>query len=511
MEFKNTIMKSDLNNAFTMLQLDGDISTEDTHRLQKYKREWNFYDGFHWEEIPAEDKPQITENYCRAFVHKFVVFEMGKGFTTTTTSPSKDYQVYGDKDTIGFIEDVWNYNSKLQTCLEIGQMKSITGDSFIRVEFLRPSEMNDPFGEYPDGKIRISVLPSATIFPTYNEHDPKILEKLEIRYPIEREGSRGIIRRSSKTNKIIYRQVWTNERVVEWEGDEIVRDVPNKYGIIPIVQLKNIPVVGRTYGVSDLEDLIPLNVEHNLKKSDVSEILDYHSAPVTLVFGARVGDLQRGANKVWGGLPKDGNVKNLELNSDLTASNNYISGGKRAMHEIGSVPEGSLGGQQSISNTSGVALQYANLPLIERTTMKRSSTKEAIEKINKLILLVAEKENIITKPSELSRRDFFDNNVTLTNNLPKDELIEIQKIREEMLLGIENRKGAMKRLGKENIDERILEIDEDRRNNPNVYGLSEEQENGENTEEVPPEINSGMTNGETPIEQVRREMEGRNG
>lgn len=37
------------------------------------------------------------------------------------------------------------------------------------------------------------------------------------------------------------------------------------------------------------------------------------------------------------------------------------------MCEIGGVPETVLGGAQAISNTSGVALQYINLPLIEKT------------------------------------------------------------------------------------------------------------------------------------------------
>ena len=141
----------------------------------------------------------------------------------------------------------------------------------------------------------------------------------------------------------------------------------------PFVQIKNFPVAGQSRGQGDLDDIIPLNVEYNTKKSDMSEVIDYHSAPITLVYGAKIGNLEKGANKVWGGLPKDSKVENLGLQGDLTASANYAAECKTSMCEIGGIPETVLGGAAAISNTSGVALQYINLPLIERTRVKRVS------------------------------------------------------------------------------------------------------------------------------------------
>ena len=82
-------------------------------------------------------------------------------------------------------------------------------------------------------------------------------------------------------------------------------------------------------------------------------------------------------------------------------------------------------------------------------------------------------------------------------------LLEIQQIQQEVKLGLESRVGAMKRLGKENIDELIKQIDEDKKANPEFYGLINNQSDAT--------INSGFTNGETPIETVRKEMTGENG
>ena len=262
------------------------------------------------------------------------------------------------------------------------------------------------------------------------------------------------------------------------------------------MQIKNISVVGREDGLSDLEDLIPMNVELNLKKSDVSEIIDYHSAPVTVVFGAKVGSLEKGANKIWGGLPKDARVQNLELAGDLVASVSYIESLKSEMHDIGGVPETAT----AISNTSGVALQIVNMPLIERTDMKRLCSIAGIQAINKLILYMGLKENLITVPVGMTNKDFYKTEVKFTDNLPKDTLLELQQIQIEMQVGIEDRIGAMKRLGKEDITAYIARINADMKENPQCYGIKEEQ----------PLVNSGMANGSTKDEEVNKSLNGQN-
>jgi len=243
-------------------------------------------------------------------------------------------------------------------------------------------------------------------------------------------------------------------------------------------------------------------MELNMKKSDCSEIIDCHSAPITLVYGAKIGNLEKGANKVWGGLPKDSKVENLSLSGDLIASQSYISDTKTAMCEIGGVPETVLGGASAISNTSGVALQYMNAPLIDKTKTKRNLTKNGLQKVNKLILLISLMEGLIEKPEEISIAEFVRNTVTIPDTLPKDTMLELTQIQLEMQLGLECRHGALKRLGREDIQSKLDEVDKERAEHPEYFGGSEEQT----------DINAGgMMNGETPIETVRKEVTGSNG
>ena len=244
-----------------------------------------------------------------------------------------------------------------------------------------------------------------------------------------------------------------------------------------------------------------------MRKSDVSEIIDYHSSPIAIVYGAKIGSLEKGANKMWGGLAKDAKVENLELKGDLTASTNFIKDLKKSMCEVAGVPESVLGGAQSISNTSGVALQYMNLPLIEKCNMKRQNTEDGLERLNSLILLVSLCEGLVFKPERIPTADFFFTDVDIPDTLPKDELVELERIQAEMKSGLECRENAMRRIGKENITELLDKIDEDIERHPEFYGI---QSVKGGTEE-PPQVNSGLMNGSNPIEVVRKEMTGSNG
>ena len=123
MQFRNRIKLDELN-ELTMALADS-ISPKDQERLEKNLNNWNFYEGFHWEKIPTTNKPQITKNYCRAFVYKFVAFEFGKGFSIKVPVEDKSQSAENIEGTpiTDFLNAVWNYNEKLKLCVEIGQPK----------------------------------------------------------------------------------------------------------------------------------------------------------------------------------------------------------------------------------------------------------------------------------------------------------------------------------------------------------------------------------------------------
>lgn len=521
----------------------GNLTNEESLHLKKIKDAWDFYEGYHWEGIDDLDTPQVTFNYCRAFVNKFVAFEFGKSFsintqeaidkvsvtnndTTIDITPdananeviepeevidgSNDIVTIREKTQNEFLLSVWKDNNKDTLMTELGQTKSITGEAWIKTRFESVEELNDPFQKYPSGRIRITVIPTQFVFPEFNDHDKDKLERLLIMYPIHSRRDTGLLFKRTIETTVIYKEYWTAEEIVVYEDGEEVDRMDNPYGFIPFVQIKNFPIAGRTRGVGDIDDIIPLNVELNVKKSDISEVIDYHSAPITLVYGAKIGNLEKGANKVWGGLPKDSKVENLSLQGDLIASNAYSKDVKTSMCEIAGIPETVLGGASAISNTSGVALQYMNLPLIERTKVKRGCTARGLERVNEMILFIALSEGLITKPEDISMREFVSNTVELPDTLPKDELIELQKIQQEMTLGLECRHGAMERLGVDNIPKKLIEVDVERLQHPELFNPLLQQLWYQNNYQSPTNA-GGMMNGQTPQEEMRKEITGQNG
>lgn len=92
--------------------------------------------------------------------------------------------------------------------------------------------------------------------------------------------------------------------------------------------------------------------------------------------------------------------------------------------------------------------------------------------------------------------------VSLPDTLPKDTLLELQQIQQELSAGLESREGALKRMGREDIENKLKEIDAERANNPSLFGITPTQEQ--------PQINSGFLNSQTPQEQENIEKNGAN-
>ena len=431
------------------------LNPNEYRRLQRYITNYNFYEGYHWEETKITDKPQVTQNWCRRFVDKFVASEFNSGI-------SFKYDSSIEKLILPFINQTWEDNNEGELLTSLGQMKSVTGDGYLGVFFENKNTpgFDDPFGLYPNGRVRLLSIPSTICYPEYGDgYDTDNMISCQIIYPIQINNGSYLIKRF----------VYTKDTVTVFEGNKEVITQENKYGFIPVVHFRNLVISGRHFGASDLDDLIPLNTELNLKNSDISEILDYHAAPITIVKGARISQLEKGANKLWGGLPKDADVKNLELDSDLEASNRYIENIKTAMRQIKGMPTLALGGDDLPTNLSGVALQIAFMPLMDSIKTKQSITKNRLELVNRMVAKIASEENLLDV-SSFTPQQVYNHKVTFGDILPKDIKAELESIQQELKMGLESREGAAIRLKKDNIEELFEKVANDKKENPMFYG-----------------------------------------
>lgn len=373
------------------------LNPQDSTRLRRYEEHWRFYTGIHWSFRREDGEPLVTANYCRAVVNKKASFLVGKGVTLQVPEPLAEI-------TKPVLEEVWKYNNKMRLLLEFAITGGVTGDVFALVTYEPPPAARLMINPYTQGRIRIRLLGSHQVFPKWNPLNREALEFVRIITEVKDNTPPSAVEQASPVRPPYQRQstqagaVGVNrprryvediypDRIVEgWDGEGMPTVRPNELGEIPLIHMINEPCPGEYFGMSDLDGIIDIQREFNEKMTDISDIINYHSAPITIITGARAKQLEKGPKAMWAGLPAEAKVFNLELGGDLGASHKYLEFVRQVMFDLSGLPEGSLGRIQPISNTSAAALQVQFQPLIETTERKAPGYERGIEEINYYIL-----------------------------------------------------------------------------------------------------------------------------
>jgi hypothetical protein len=430
-------------------------------RLNRYSLNWAMYLGHHWGYRREQGEAQIAVNYYRAFNDYLARFTFGKGIHFR--SPKATEAIIPDR-----LQRVWEVdNDKMRVLLEMAQQGGITGDCFVKVAYEEP--WTDSIGRVHPGRVRILPMNSAFAFPEFHPHDRNRLLRFKQKYRFwgtSLEGTRQVF---------TYTEILTDDLIEEYINDELIDSRPNPLGVIPVVHIANVPVAGSPWGLADCHDIITINRSYNEISTDVADIINYHASPVTVIVGAKASNLEKGAKKVWGGLPKDAQVFNLEGGaSGIDGALKYLELLKRSMHEMMNIPESALGQVQPISNTSGVALSIQYQPLMNRWSQKVAQYGAGIEAINELIILnlaVKEPETLMynpdedgpIKPDQMIKLDpndslTYQNHVQFPPPLPLDKLIVLNEIQTKLGMGLESKEGALRTLGEEFPEEKLQEI-----------------------------------------------------
>ena len=434
-------------------------------RLNRYSAAWAWYLGHHWSHRREAGDNNITLNYVRTMSDFITNFCFGKGI---------QFKVPEQNEAIipRLLHEVWdNHNNKHYLLWEMGQLASVTGDVFVKVAYDEPYQ--DAIGMMHEGRVRILPLNPAHCFPEYHPHDRERLLRFKLKYRFwgtSPEGTRQVY---------TFTEILTDSTVQQFINDELIDEYENPLGQVPVVHIPNITITSSPWGQSDIWDIIQLNRELNEKMTEISDIINYHAAPVTIITGAKASQLERGPKKVWAGLPKEAQVFNLESRGEMSGALEYVQMIKRAMHEITGVPETALGQFQPVSNTSGVALAIQYQPLMNRYQMKRVHFTKGLEKLNEIIiktcaifipelLMYDPSQSAQPEPEMLTQLDPNDPNTYKTTihwpePLPVDALIKLNEVQSKMALGIESKRGALKLLGEEFPNEKMIEIFEELR------------------------------------------------
>lgn len=449
-------------------------------RMTRYYLFWKFYDGLHWKDF---NDGMISFNYVRAFIDKVNMFLLGnEAFSFQVKSYYSD-QIDDEIEKIA--EELmmyhWGKSDKSQLAYEILQMGSITGDCWIGASWQG--------GEY-EKYVKVKVFDSRQCFPIFKNGDFNTLERFLVRQPLDSTKEQPyklyVIQYTDKSIETWYQKDVTinDSSVAKYEH----KKYPNKYGFIPVVHIKNRPNAAKFYGTSDASDILKLNKVYNEMNQQIKAVIDYHVTPTTVITGASAKSLKKGLGQIWSGLPAEANVFNLGLDVDLSAALEFIKDLKTAMHELSDVPENALGKIQAISNTSAAALQITYHPLLQQANIKAMTYGEGITEMNSMILRILEiedpKNERLKKLRKLAPRFRSEMRIVpvFAYGFPKDRMDELNRAEIELRLKLGSRKEIMERMGKQNIDALMEQIDDDTLHQASLQAKLQEALSG-----VPPE------------------------
>lgn len=430
-------------------------------RLNRYSLNWAMYLGHHTSFRRQAGEPSVVLNYYRAITDFIINFTFSKGVQFRSAKATEAIVPE-------LLERVWEVDNNKATVLwEIGQQGGVSGDCFIKVAY--EEGYKDPAGGIHPGRVRILPLNSSFAFPEFHPHDRERLVRFKLKYRFwgtSLEGTRQVY---------TYTEILTDDMIEEYINDEMIDSRPNPLGMIPVIHIPNVRVAGSPWGLSDCNEIISINRVYNETATDIADIVNYHAAPVTVIIGAKASQLEKGANKVWGGLPKDARVENLEGGGQgLKGAMDFMNQLKKAMHEITGVPETALGQAMPVSNTSGVALSIMFQPLMNRYHQKIVQYAHGLERVNELVLrTLAFKEpetfilnldtTVMPKPEQLVQLDPNDPETYRSYchfppPLPLDKLIVLNEIQSLLSLGLQSKEGALRDLGEEFPESKLQEI-----------------------------------------------------
>ncbi|MEZ0396821.1 MAG: phage portal protein [Anaerolineales bacterium] len=349
------------------------LGRDEQSRVEVMRRRWEAYYGKLPPVLkvrPGQMDDNVRINYARMIVDKGVSFLFGQdvGFEIDEVE---------ETDAEQWLSAVWQANRKMSLLQTAALVGGVTGHVFVKIV---------PADPYP----RLIVIDPETVTMSlapddaqqilsyqisYTEQDPKTKKPVGIRQVIERDG----------LHWRIVDQVGDLERLT-WST---VNEAVWPYEFSPIVDCQNLPAPGEFWGQSDLEDdVIEIIRAINFIASNTARIIRFHAHPKTWGRGFTAKDLRIGVDETIILPGENGELRNLEMQSDLASSLRYLDMLRQALHEISRVPEVATGNLDQAGSLSGVALQILYQPLLEKTNTKRLLYGDMLIELNRRLLAI---------------------------------------------------------------------------------------------------------------------------
>jgi hypothetical protein len=360
-------MSTDIN----ALLFEQRMEEEERARLDKYKRGWLYYKGAHKRQLKVKQgqpDDNVILNLHRLIVDKSAAFLFGK-------EPTFELQEGETTPAEEALDLLWQRNRKMTLLNEIALSGGITGDVFVKMV---PEEGGPP---------RLINIPAEYCRAFWSTDDIEDVWLFLIQWVAMDRNGKGVVHRQRIMQddggrwQIINEIARGGER---WGPDPDNPDISWPFDWPPIIHCQNLLCPGAYYGDADIEDVSEQDAI-NYIASKIQRIIRYHQHPKTIGKNFKPGDVKILEDDVLVLPGSDSDLWNLEMQSDLGASQTfmdrliswYLAGSRIPRVDPAVINVGAL---------SGFALRVLYGDLLEKTNVKQQTYGDMLIELNRRAL-----------------------------------------------------------------------------------------------------------------------------
>jgi hypothetical protein len=327
----------------------------ESDRFQRIRRARDAYEG----RLPKPLKVRsgapddnVRLNFCRYIVDRNVAALWTDDFSIEIGGPD-------DQTGERYLDDVWPEHERRELLLDLATSGSIAGDVFVQIAI-------------EDGRPRVVLLDPEGVTASWSPDDYRqvtsyVYQASFISSSGEAVAWRDRFERQSDGSWLIWREEGSTGRGYRPVGMQLEW----RYPFPPILHIKNFVSPHHFYGSPDLtDDIIGLQYAIERVASLVNRIIRLHGYPKTIARGLAKTDLQIGVDGIIFLPNVDQQIENLEMQSDLSASLNFLRQLIERLALAASMPDLARTDQIGTAE-SGTALKIVYKPLLDRIATKR--------------------------------------------------------------------------------------------------------------------------------------------
>jgi hypothetical protein len=410
----------------------GELAQLDSERMRGYKDLLDFYEGRQWPGRNSNEK-RLTFNYARVVIDKLTSYLMGgMKIKISSVGASHDSPAVGEekaRSAQAALDRISLLNNLQQLDFDTELDCAVLGDGAYKITW-----------DGEAGEVRVTAPDVQGLYAWRQPDDSARIWRVASRYCLPAADAAALYGAKTRGKTANITEVWTDSTFELWCDNALIERKANPYGFIPFIIFPNLRQPKRTWGLSDLPQIMEPQRELNRALSQLSHILELSGNPIAVLENVEQSeDIAVRPGAVWN-LPEEAKPYLLDLlqGGGVNLHISYIEMLYRTLHDMAESPRAAFGGTGR--DVSGVALEIELQPLLQKIWRKRLIRGPVYRRRAEMLLRML---------SKYTGEDYSGLNIEVVwaPVLPRDMNATVQSEETLVQSGIHSRRRAMTEVG----------------------------------------------------------------